>query len=203
MRSAGEASSNVQNQSQAPKMRRESRPPRRSAIVLQIGIAILALGGTIWLYLSRSNTLRPMVTIEFGLSPTAAARRVGHEDMVWRYAWWILGALALALICHIGRRLLVSPVWWVLSKGILVGAVAAAVLALLEALLLVQYSEIWWPGRVWIMRAVQAMAFTRNCLLAVAIPLSVGVLVMTAVRVYRSIRNSRHPSEFKEAFALR
>jgi hypothetical protein len=168
------------------------RPPSRRGVVLEVVAAVVAASVAVVLYMIRPAGLLRLASVEFEPDPGVAARRLaGHADSVWwSTACWVLGAVALALVCHVGCRVFVSPVWGRLTHGALVGAVTAAVLAVLGALLLAHYPESWTSGQVWVIRAAQAMAFARNCLLAVVLPVAVGVLVVTAVRLHRARRSA-------------
>ncbi|MEN3361165.1 MAG: hypothetical protein V7637_5147 [Mycobacteriales bacterium] len=162
---------------------------RRWVVLAQLGTVVLAAGGAVWLYLGRPSGLPSLTRFEFDPSPAAAAGQIGeHATGVWWYAGcWVLGALALGVLCYLGGRILVTPLWIGLARRLVTGTIAAAALMLAEGLLLAGYPRSWWPGSVWVVRAVQAMAFTRNSLLAIALPLCLGVLVTTAIRLGRSL----------------
>jgi hypothetical protein len=163
------------------------------SVVLELGVAVVAVGAGAWLYAASPANVVPLASIEFAPSPSAAARlAAGQARGIALYtAGWILGALALVLIYHVGSRILASEVRRRLVRGALVGAGAAAVMAGLAALLLIGYPENWWPGREWVVRTAQALAFARNCLLAVVLPVAFGVLVVTLDRVGRRFRHSQ------------
>jgi hypothetical protein len=167
----------------------------RWAVLVELGAVALAAGGALWLYLRRPPGRPSLTAVEFGPSPADAARQLGqHATGVWWYAGcWALGAFALAVLCYLGSRILVTPLWRRLAGRMVIGTVTAAGLVLAEALLLAGFPHLWWPRPVWVVQAAQAMAFTRNSLLAVALPLSIGVLVTAAIRLVRSVQSGDAP----------
>ena len=157
---------------------KQSQAPRRTDVAVEVGAAFALLGTAVWIFISRAAGVVAVASIEFPADATDAAARV--EDIWLGAACWAMLASALALVCHAGRRALVSEKRRDLAANAVVGAGAAAGLAGLSALMLTRYPDGWWPYETRVLQLAQAAAFARNCLVAIVLPIAVcvaGVLI--------------------------
>src|SRR4051794_32699870 len=85
---------------------KQSQTPRRTDVAVEIGAAFALLGTAVWIFIPRAAGVLAVASIEFRADATDAAARV--EDIWLGAACWAMLASALTLVCHAGRRALVS-----------------------------------------------------------------------------------------------